>query len=95
MEFHGKKIIENSPLAIHKPPPIPEISRLLLPVNLLPNPRASSKPRQNHRNRPDTQEQPEHPRARDSAELYGCRSTLWIDMFRFAIAAHREIISDQ
>ena len=35
MEFHGKKIIENSPLAIHKPPPIPEISRLLLPVNLL------------------------------------------------------------
>ena len=35
MEFHGKKIIENSPLAIHKPPPIPEISRLFLPVNLL------------------------------------------------------------
>ena len=35
MEFHGKKIIENSPLAIHKPPPIPEISRLLLQVNLL------------------------------------------------------------
>ena len=35
MEFHGKKIIENSPLAIYKPPPIPEISRLSLPVNLL------------------------------------------------------------
>ena len=35
MEFHGKKLIGNSPLAIHKPSPIPEISRLLLPVNLL------------------------------------------------------------
>ena len=40
MEFHGKKIIENSPLAIHKPPLIPEISRSFLPVNLLPKQKA-------------------------------------------------------
>jgi hypothetical protein len=35
MDFHGKKLIGSSPLAIHKPAPIPEISRLSLPVNLL------------------------------------------------------------
>jgi hypothetical protein len=35
MDFHDKKLIGSSPLAIHKPPPIPEISRLSLPVILL------------------------------------------------------------